>query len=226
MKTKALLTALTLTISSPLYAQSSSWFQFEAGIGSSLSEGSGDGLWVQYAVPHTENLNAPAALVGGVIHLYRSPSASWGIDSHVDAIYTSNISASCTCVPDANYNPHTHQVVGVVNPASLIGFYGSGHEWGIALTLEPYIMYRGWKIGVNGGLYEYHQSWSETIIQSSGLVSTLNHVPQWQTTWTAGISIGKGPWSFSYMYYPNSTRWNPYPGIVSRTHLLTVRYTF
>jgi len=213
----------------PSLAHAESFFEAEIGLGTSVTQNEGDGRWVQYGVPHQMNLVAPAVKVGVVAHAYRSNH--WGIDLHLDAVYMGDISASCVCVPDANYNPHTHTVTGNPPPAT---FQGHGNEYGVLATAEPfYENDSGWRFGLNVGAYAYRQVWYETISYPQSPIYpwgpgtfTANHHATWRVSPTAGISISKGHWSLDYQFLVDGTTANPNPGLAKFTHLITMTYRF
>jgi len=197
-----------------------SWFQWEAGLGAAVG-GPDDGRWYQESSPHTLSVVTPAATVGVGGPLYRS--ADWGVDWHLSAIYIAQMSASCTCVPDADYNASTHEVTGNGPKAS---FYGHGSEVGFLAELSPYYLYKGYKVAVSAGAYVFRQFWRETTIQPNGVYYDVSHAPVWMVTWAAGASISKGPWTLAYHYLADGTKYNPSPGLVTHTHLITVTYRF
>lgn len=216
---KKLILAAMLAASA-VSAHATSWFQFEAGAGWAYVETYPDGTWYQQGLPHKLDMTPPVLTLGVTGPLYQAEN--WGVDYHVDLVYVSRISAWSLAVADSDYNPATHTVTNLRNVSS---FSGSGNELGISATVEPYYVYDGWKFGVQGGLYAYRQTWTEAVFGPNGAVQ-VQHSPSVQVTWTAGVSVGKGPWSVNYQYLPDKAPWNPYPGIAEKTHMVTVKYVF
>lgn len=196
-----------------------SWFNFEAGVGIAHSNDMGDGIWTQRGVPNNhEKLNAPAFVLGITGNL--APHLDW----HADYIYAGTTTARCTCTADdANYNPRTHQVVG--NPTRWGQFSGQGHNQGFALTLEPNYTYRNVRFGVEAGPWIYWNTWHETAIADYGTVNA-SHKTVAQIGAVAGASIGYKDFSLKYRYFYQKQQWNPYPGLVTSTHMLTIEKKF
>jgi len=212
-------------------AKAQDWFQFEAGAGLAISRDS-DGQWVQYGEPHTETRSAPSVMLGATGPIWSS--GRFGIDWHADFLYNSQIEASCSCVPDADYNPVTHQVIS--HEALPAYFSGSGREIGFMLTVAPYVWVDGFKVSAEGGAYIFRQFWNETVVYPddpaiypasyNNKIVDDSHHPVWQLTWTAGVSVSRGPWTLAYHFLPDVAPWNPFPGLIQKTHLITMTYRF
>jgi hypothetical protein len=210
---------LALLLALPLTANAGTWFEFEAGIGASHSKDMGDGTWIQEGAPNNhETLNAPVYLGGltGDIgnHL------SW----HADYVYFGGLSASVDGVPDANYNSHTHQVFGTFPRYS--PFAGQGHTQGVALTIEPNFTWRGWRFGAEVGPWIYRATWHESLYNLTGQWQNLSHKTTTQLGYTAGVNVSRGSLTVSYRYYSAKGNFNPYPGLVTGTHVLMIEKRF
>lgn len=203
----------------PLTAHAS-WFDFEAGLGVSYTKDMGDGVWYQQALPHAERVTTPAITLGLTGKVY--DSARYDVRWHADYVYLGTYSASCECVPDANYNAQTHQTVGDL--PRLSPFNGQGHTQGVALTLEPGYTYHGIRYAVEAGPFVFWQTWHESLYDLGGHWDDLSHKTVAQLGYVVGASVSRGPWSLSYRYYAQPQKWNPYPGLATGAHTLTVKY--
>lgn len=195
--------------------------QFEAGVGLAQSRDMGDGIWYQAGVAHNEKLHSPAFLAGVTGELWRDNSVS--LHYHADYVYFGAVSASCTCVTDAEYNLRTHRA----SVPGYIPFNGQGHTQGVALTLEPGLTYRGTRFAVEGGPWLYWATWHVTHDDpaQSGAFN-LDHKTHLQVGWVAGARVERDDLSLSYRYYSARPSWNPYPGLVTGTHVLMLSKKF
>jgi hypothetical protein len=209
---------LALLLVLPLTANAGTWFEFEAGIGASHSKDMGDGTWIQYSpqTPHSEQLASPAYLAGF--------TGDYGnFQWHADYIYFGQVRAACLCVPDANYNPKTH----TADEKGYIPFNGFGHTQGAALTVGYGFTWRGFRFGAEAGPWAYLATWHVTHNDPAqpGQYS-LGHRTVAQLGYVIGARIERGSFSLSYRYYSASQRWNPYPGLVTGTHILMIEKRF
>lgn len=210
MKIAALATAFALLTAAP-FAQAESFFQFEAGIGGQISSDMGDGTWRQDGVAYShERTYSPAVLAG-----FTGDYGNW--QWHVDYVWFGQINASCVCVPDSAYNPHMH----IASESGYIPFKGFGHTQGVAMTLGYGITRNGWRYGIEAGPWIYWATWHESRIDPEYPGNNdLSHATVPQLGWVAGARIERGLYSLSYRYYSAEQRWNPYPGMVTGTHML------
>lgn len=197
------------------------FFEMEAGIGGQVSRDMGDGVWYQQALPHSENMSSPAYMLGVTGTLQES--GRWRVDYHVDYVYFGEMAASCMCVPDVNYNPRTHQTVGQL--PRLIPFSGHGHVQLLSMTISPSYTMDGFRFGLEAGPTIYWNTWHETAYLPGGVVNA-SHKTRPQAGWTAGLNVSRGNFTLAYRYYYIRQQWNPYPGIVTGTHMLMLQYRF
>jgi hypothetical protein len=191
-----------------------SWFDFEAGIGVSQSKGMGDGVWVQQGAPgNREQLRSPAYLAGITGDL--TDHLAW----HADYVYFGGLSASVDGVPDANYDPHAHRMIG--NLPRYSPFNGQGHTQGVMLTLEPHTALHGVRFGAEAGPFLYWATWHESLYALDNQWHDLSHKTVPQLGAVAGVSVGANGWKVAYRYFYQKQKWNPYPGMVTGTHMLT-----
>lgn len=203
---------LPLLLLAPALAHAS-WFDFEAGIGVARSKGMGDGVWVQRGVPGShEQLRTPTYLAGVTGDL--TEHLAW----HADYVYFGGLSAGVRGVPDENYNPRTHQVVGT--PTHYGVFNGQGHTQGVMLTIEPHVTYRGLRFGAEAGPFLYWATWHESLDGLDGNHYNLSHKTVPQVGAVAGVSVGAADWKVAYRYFYQRASGNPYPGMVTGTHML------
>lgn len=200
------------------------YIQFEAGIGFGVATDIGDGVWVQQGSPdNREKLTFPAVLAGFTGPIWsRGP---WDVRWHAGYTYLGEQSASVDGVPDDQYNPQSHRIVGY-DGERYSPFNGHGHVQGVPLTLDVGYTYRGWRFGAEGGAWVYWQTWHESLYDLSNQWDDLSHKTVAQVGFVAGASISRGPLSVSYRYYQVSQKWNPFPGLATGAHVLMVRYRF
>lgn len=203
----------------PALAHAGSWFEFEAGIGATHSKDMGDGIWVQQGAPgNRERMRTPAYVAGITGDI--TPHLAW----HVDYVYFGTLSASVNGVPDDNYNPHTHRVTGFSGRYS--PFNGQGHTQGVMVTLEPHTTWHGVRFGIEAGPFIYRATWHESLYALDNQWHDLSHRTVTQLGAVAGVSIGAKDWKIAYRYFYQKQKWNPYPGIVTGTHMLTLERKF
>jgi hypothetical protein len=201
----------------PTLAHAGSWFDFEAGVGLQQSRDMGDGTWYQAGVPHQEKLRSPAYLAGFTGELYAREK--WSLHYHADYVYFGEVSASCTCVTDAQYNTRTRRA----SVPGYIPFNGHGHTQGAALTLEPGYAYNGVRLAAEGGPWLYWATWHVTHDDPAQPGAfNLDHKTHMQLGWVAGARVEYKDFSVSYRYYTASPSWTRYPGLVTGTHMLTL----
>lgn len=209
---------LPLLLLAPALAHAS-WFDFEAGIGAGHSKDMGDGVWVQQGAPgNRERVNTPAYLVGVTGDI--TDHVAW----HADYVYFGGLRASVDGVPDENYNPHKHLVTGFSGRYS--PFNGQGHTQGIILTLEPHTTFHGVRFGAEAGPFIYWATWHESLYALDNRWHDLSHRTVPQLGAVAGVSIGWKDTKIAYRYFYQRQSWNPYPGIVTGTHMLTLERRF
>ncbi|MBB3004347.1 hypothetical protein FHX57_006729 [Paraburkholderia tropica] len=225
--------ALALTISSAHADSISDYVHLELGAGVSWYQTLSDGVWYQQGMQHSLGLSAPVLMGGFTGPLWKRES--WGIDWHADYVSLGHVSSQCECTPDdANYSTQTHSLVANQNPVPNANFVGNGNAQGIELTLEPYVLYRGWRFGLEGGIFPYRPSWDETIYGWQGDMSvapkTLTaHTPRSiQLGEVVGLNVGRGPLTVALQHYFLPTRFDAQhsPAIWSGATVLMVKYRF
>lgn len=139
---------------------------------------------------------------------------SWGIDWHVDYVSLGHVTSKCNCTPiDANYDTATKRMIANPVPVPNADFIGGGNAQGVALMLEPYVRYRGWRIGIEAGIFPYRPAWDETVynwtivpgVAPTTISAHTSHGVQLGRV--VGVSIGRGPLSISYQHYWLPTRY-------------------
>lgn len=212
----------------------SDYVQLELGAGASLYQKQADNTWYQQGMSHDLGLSAPVLLAGFTGPLYSRES--WGIDWHVNYVSLGHVSSQCECTPvDADYSTQTHALISPT-PVSVpnANFVGNGNAQGVALTLEPYFKYRGWRLGAEAGLFPYRPDWDVTVYNwsnSPGMptrtisVSTPHGI---QIGKVVGVSVGRGPFSVAYQHYFLPTRYDSThsPAIWKGADVVEVRYRF
>lgn len=198
---------------------------FEASIGAAKFHDLGNMTWYQEGLPHRLQLTTPAfelGVTGDII-----PGLAW----HVGYVYLGRVRTDAVATPDdANYNRYTKSCEGQCIAHS--NFTGRGDSHGVKLTLEPYTVYRGWRIGIEAGAYVSKNRWAVTVydwIGSPGDTPKTIRVDDrsgWRAAPVVGLSIGRGAWALVYRSYWNRSHGAEYPAIWRRTDTLSVRYRF
>jgi hypothetical protein len=210
----------------PAHADSiTDYVHLELGAGFGIAKDMGDGVWVQQGSPDNhEKLTFPAVLAGLTGTAYER--GDWSVRWHAGYVYLGEQRASVMGVPDAAYDPHTHQDITADLPPRYSPFNGHGHVQGVPLTLDVGYTYRGWRLGAEAGAWVYWQTWHESLYDLAGQWDNLSHKTVAQVGWVAGASVEHGPFSLSYRYYNISQKWNPYPGLATGAHVIMARYRF
>ena len=223
MKRFLLLIALCL----PMIAQA---VQIEAEIGGAHFSDSGNMTWYQEGLPHNLRLQSPVVSLGIGGDLYAS--GRYGVAWHAAYAYMGPVRTDAVATPDdANYDRNTKSCRGECIAHS--NFVGRGATHGLRLTLEPYVVHRGWRVGIEGGVFIARNSWDMTVYD---WIPATGHTPKtikvsdtsgWQAHPVVGLSVGRGNLDVVYrMYWNQSPKSTLYPAIWSRTQTLTLRYRF
>lgn len=225
MKKTAFAVAVALVAVS---AHAEDWVpHLQVGAGYSWSKGMGDGTWIQEGAPNNkEQLDTKAFVVGLTGRIYTN--GPWSVDYHLDYVYYGSQSASVDGVPDNQYNGQTHHIVGYQGER-YSPFNGQGHVQGIPLTLDVGYTYKGYRASLEGGVWEYWNTWHESLYDLAGNWDNLSRITRPQTGFVAGARIEKGPFSVSYRYYQVKQDWSKAsrsPGLVSGTSMVTLQYEF
>lgn len=200
------------------------YIHLEAGLGFGVASDMGDGTWIQQGSPDNhEKLTFPAVLAGFTGPIWANDP--WDVRWHIGYTYLGEQRASVMGVPDDQYNPKTHSIVGYEGER-YSPFSGHGHVQGIPVTLDVGYTYRGWRFGAEAGAWVYWQTWHESLYNLAGEWQDLSHKTVAQVGFVAGASVSRGPFSLSYRYYQISQKWNPYPGLATGSHVLMATYRF
>ena len=197
------------------------YVQAEVGAGYARMGNIGDGTWQQWGTPGDHvDMNAPAITVGLTGTAWSH--GRWSLDWHADYVYLGTVTASCNCVADDEYNPHTHQLINRNAPTNY--FDGQGHTQGVALTLAPgYSFGNHWRVALEAGGWAYWQTWHEYDNTPWG-PDNASHVTHVQFSPVAGASIEYKSFALSYRHYFMSQQWNPSPAISTSANVLAVTY--
>jgi hypothetical protein len=166
-------------------------------------------------------------MAGASIVLYRAPS--WGVRAHADFVYLGHIGAECMCTgADADYIVATRSVKAQsLRISSNAEFSGSGNAMGVQLTLEPYIDYRGWRFGIEGGLFPYRPNWTDTAFNADKVVvyQSSHHI---QLGKVAAVNISRGNFGVSFRHYwlPGPYTDASAPPLATGANVVMVTYSF
>jgi hypothetical protein len=207
---------LPLLLALPLTANAASWFQFEAGIGAAKATDV-DGVWTQHNVADNhERLTTPVYTLGVTGEAYAHGPLS--LHYHADYVYIGTQRANCSCVSDEAYAAHSYN-------GATVGFAGSGHVQGIALTLEPGYTWHGVRMAAEAGPFLFWNTWREVVY-----TEPQQHVradPGMKVGYVFGGRVERGNFSMSYRYYTHIERsTGQFPGLVNNLHTLSAVYKF
>ncbi|WWQ12958.1 hypothetical protein PQ43W_12 [Ralstonia phage PQ43W] len=213
------------------FAASAHAYEFEIGAGQGQFQTRGDGIWYQEGAPHYAlGLHDNAFSIGARQELYRQ--GDFGVRVRAEYVFLGRIAADCTCTPmDQNYDAANKRIVQNFD-VPLARFVGRGDAQGIALTIEPYVEYRGWHFGVEGGLFPYRPNFTETIYGWQGYPGMAphdisvgsGHAPQLGSV--VGVRIERGDFAVSLRHYWLPMRDSSYPPIYRATNVVMLTYRF
>ncbi len=177
---------------------------FEAGIGASQFDTSGNTVWYQQGFPYSLSLRSHALMLGVTGDL--TPRVAW----HVDYVNLGGVHTDAIATPvDSNYNPATQSCNGPCVAQSR--FVGNGADQGFTATLEPHIDWRGWRFGAEAGVFLSLPTWEVTVYnwkldpsQPSQTI-TASHRVHWQRGPVIGVSIARGAWGLQIRRYFDAT---------------------
>lgn len=231
---KATIAALLTLASVAAHADSiSDYVHLELGAGVSHYDKMPDNTWYQQGMQHSLGLSAPVLMGGLTGPIYTRES--WGVDWHVDYVSLGHVSSQCECTPDdANYDTQTHHLRPVIHDVPNANFVGNGNVQGVALMLEPYFRYRGFRIGAQAGLFPYRPNWDVSIYNWQG---DTNVAPQTlhastphgvQIGKVVGVSVSRGNFGISYQHYILPTRYDDAhsPAIWKGADVLMLTYKY
>lgn len=210
------------------------YVHLELGAGASRYSAQGDNTWYQQGMEHDLGLSAPVLMLGFTGPVYTRES--WGIDWHIDYVSLGHVSSQCECTPvDADYSVQTHTLINPI-PVDVpnSNFVGNGNAQGIALTVEPYVMFHEWRLGIAGGLFPYRPEWSLVVYNWSdqpGQTPQTLHVSTpraWQIGKVVGLSVERRNFGVSYQHYWLPTKFDDThaPAIWKGADIVMLTYKF
>lgn len=222
---RALLLAFALLTAPAAHA-----WDFEAAVGQTKYADRGNGFWYQEGLPYDLNLKSTGLQLGVV------QSVTDWLDFHATYVYLGRANSDAIATPDDNnYDFVNHRCKGECIARSR--FRGSGDVHGIALTLEPHVDYKGWRLGVSAGPFLYVARWSVTVddwipVEGAGPPRTIraDHKAKLNLGAVIGVSFGRGPISVQYQRFFDQPRSNEpagdFPPIWRHTDMLSLRYRY
>lgn len=203
--------------------------RLEMGIGATQFQDRGNMTWYQEGLPHTLQLNSPNVEIGfGDSFEY----GRYGVAYHVAGVYMGNVKTDAVATPDdANYDPVAKACRGECIAHS--NFSGRGSNFGVRATIEPYITYNGWRVGIEGGVYVSRNVWKMTVYDwRPNPADDLGHrtirvddKAGWMATPVVGITVGTGNFDVSYKHYWHKSN-DTFPAIWRGMNTITLRYRF
>lgn len=215
---------------------------FEASVGMSKFNSAMPGLWY---TPGFENNLGKMESKGGefaiVKNIWGSASGQYGLNLRGSYVYLGSIHTSAQS-PNRNTRTVQGRWVGEDfidarpgNPCdgtcnNLAEFNGSGHDMGLTLQLEPYVRYKGYKLGVNAGLYEHRTTWAVDVNNLWDGLENHDVTVESEAKWTAGkvigVSVEKNNFIVRLQYFMTPLVGGKYPQPYDRVYMLSVGYKF
>lgn len=202
----------TLPILSSLWCMSVYAVDFEVGSGINVYQKQGNGTWYQEGQPYSTSTRSPVLIAGLAGSVYSTQS--WGIDWHVRYVNLGKTSADCMCTPmDENYSIPQKKKLNLYDVQDA-RFVGNGNVQGVALTLEPYWMHKGWRFGVEAGPWFYRATWDETIsnwapgpgVPTRTISASTNRAIRVGAVVGASVSRGNLTVAYHHYFMPYSPR--------------------
>lgn len=221
---RALLLACALLTSPAAHA-----IDFEVAVGRTQYKDRGNGFWYQEGLPYDLNLRSTGAQIGV------TDSINNWLDWHATYVYLGRANSDAIGTSDEDYDYQNH--VCKSNPChSQSRFRGSGDVHGIALTLEPHVDWKGWRLGVSAGPFIYVARWHERVDGfNPGPGQPLQTIdvylkPKINVGAVLGLSIGRGPITVQFQRFFDLPRSNEpagdFPAIWRRTDMISLKYRF
>lgn len=237
MKTKLLIIALLICS-----ATSAQALDFEASVGHTKYNSALDTLW---ATPGFEsNIDKMHATSGefAVNHnIWQSESGQYGLDLRGSYVYLGSVKTTAQS-PNRNTNTVQGQWVGedflgarAGNPCdgacnNLATFNGTGHDMGVTLQLEPYVKYKGYRLGVNGGYFHHRVTWGVGVQNIWDGIENKNIVVESEGKWTAGkvlgVSVQKENLTIRAQYFMTPLTGGKYPQAWDKAFMLSIGFKF
>ena len=180
--------------------------QLEIGAGFAHASPRVNGVWYQQGFPYRLRLDPPVAELGVV----QSLSSHAAI--HVDAVWLGSYASDSLDTPvDGNYNRSspTH-CNGACLP--LAHYVGRGSLGGVQALAERHTD-GPWRLGVEGGLFEYHSAWRLDVANwypatakaggyTIGPITPIHTSDsRWATGFVLGVTAAHGRWSAALRLY-------------------------
>lgn len=202
---------------------------FEVAAGIAAHQKMPNGWWYQEGLPHKLKLSAPSLQIGLTGDIVSN--LAW----HADYVYLGKTRSDAIATSDENYNLQTKACDGQCHYKSR--FIGSGDIHGVKLSLEPYVMWRGIRFGVEGGVFAFRSRWAVTLINrpmENGYVDTgavtVRHDARIHITPMIGASIGYRDVSIAYQYFRTESRnrdmADDFAPLSRSAHVIMMRYRF
>lgn len=221
-----------LLLSLALLAPAAHAVDFEIAAGQTRYADRGNGFWYQEGpgLPYDLNLKSTGLQLGlvGAVN-------DW-LDWHATYVYLGRASSDAIATPDdRNYDFVNKRCKGECIAYSR--FRGSGDVHGIALTLEPHMDVKGFRVGVMVGPFLYVARWEVRVdnwipYEGAGPPQTIyaDHKAKINLGAVVGVSIGRGPISIQYQRFFDQPRSNEpagdFPPIWRHTDMLSLRYRY
>ena len=203
--------------------------RLEMGIGVTQFQDRGNMTWYQEGLPHKLQLNSPNVEIGITDNW---EYGRFGVAYHLAAVHMGYVKTDAVATPDdANYDPVAKGCKGECLAHS--NFTGRGSNFGVRATIEPYVTYNGWRVGIEGGVYYSKNIWKMTVYDWRGIYPgeeekrtiRVDDRAGWMATPVVGVTIGKGNFDVSYKHYWHKSN-AEFPAIWRGMNTITVRYKF
>jgi len=217
----------TLFIVSFCYSDDARSADLEIDVGRSLYVNGHDDFWYQEAFEHKLNYRGTTFEIGAHDNLWQS--GDFAIDYGVAWNYLGHMHMQSYAVPDNHYSIARHNCI--ADCLAQTDFFGSGHDQGFTLTLEPTYKIAGFVIGAQIGPYLHRNTFSESLQGCSNAEVKDNF--GWTLGKMAGIFISHDAFTFKYQYFVNADHFagvnvntQDFPAAWHGTHVISIGYRF
>ena len=211
--------------------------QVEIDLGRSLYVNGHDDWWYQQALPHHWDYRATTFEIG--YHENILSSGNFNLSYGASWNYLGMMHMQSYAVQDSDYDTVQHKCIITCDHQS--DFFGSGHDQGFSLTIEPSYKIGSLNVGLIAGAYLHKNYFAENIKQFGGndapVITNVTVNARDAFPWTLGdvfgVSVKKDNIVFKYQYFINPDHFahvnvsnQDFPAAWHGTHIISIGLDF